>query len=241
MLRYRTIVLGPLIAVGFAMTAYAAPLQVDHASISQATLEDFEGRTLGDLNLPVSFTGFTYSRTGEAKIVDAGECNGRSGGRCLWQRGTDSVFVFDGLAPTAFGFDLFSERGLIATVSGNSGSATFDLSGGGVFGFYDPLGLLSVSLSENQTGSSLTATQGHNNSNGPSTGLLNARPGSPLPHRPRPSINWGITFIDNVTTGPPVAPIPLPATAPLFLAGLGGLAALRGFAVLRRRAGQAHS
>ena len=236
MIHYRTIVLGPLIAVGFTMTAYAVPLQIDYASISQATLEDFQSQALGDMSSPVSFNGFTYSEAGTAGIVDTDACNGVNGDRCLVPSSTNSPFVFDGLATTAFGFDLFSERGLIATVSGNSGSATFDLggSGGGLFGFFDPLGLISISLSGSPTNGSLAATGGQNSLNGATAGVLNTRPGSPGSQRPNPSIIWGLTSIDDVITGSAVAPLPVPATAPLFLAGLGGLA------FLRRRAGAAH-
>ena len=235
MIHYRTIVLGPLIAVGFSMTAYAVPSQIDYASITQATLEDFQSLALGDLSLPVSFTGFTYSESGTAQIVDADACNGANDDRCLGPSLTNGPFVFDGLATTAFGFDLFSERNLIATVSGNSGSVAFDIGpGGSLLGFFDPLGLISISLSGNLTNGGLTATNGQNSLNGAPAGLLNARPGSPGSQRPNPSITFGLVSIDDVITGPAVTQVPVPATAPLFLAGLGGLA------FLRRRAGDAH-
>ena len=235
MIHYRTIVLGPLIAVGFSMTAYAAPIQIDYASIPQTTLEDFQSRALGGLSLPFSFTGFTYSEAGTAEIVDTDACDGANDDRCLAPSVTNGPFVFDGLATTAFGFDLFSGRDLIATVSGNSGSVTFDIgSGSSLLGFFDPLGLISISLSDNLTNGGLTAVNGQNSLNGAPAGLLNTRPGSPGSQRPNPSITFGLVSIDDVITGPAVTQIPVPATAPLFLAGLGGLA------FLRRRAGAAH-
>lgn len=206
--------LGLLLAACFGLSAQAVPVQIDYGAITPATQVDFQSENVGPLSLPAFFDGFVFTESGSPQIATADACGGSNDDRCLLSSSAIGSLIFDALDRTAFGFDLFSTPSTIsATVTGNSGSVEFDLSGGGQFGFFDPQGLTSISLTNLSSSIATPPTDRVPFSRKPSPGLVLAFP-SPL-------------AIDDVVTGSAVSQVPLPASSPLILAGLGIIVAMR--------------
>ena len=211
----RTNLFSLAIASCLSLSAHAAPILINYSDIVPTTTEDFEDETLGTIATPAAFEGFAFFQDGQPSI---GVCGFMPRTQCLTgpisaSSASDPQSVFTLSNATAFGFEVFPTSGEIFSVEvvGNSGSASFVISDIGFFGFSDPLGLLSITVIN--------------------TTPLPA-PRDPSNRRPNPGVSGSRIAFDNVITD--AAVVPVPAAAPLFLAGAGVIAMLR----RRRRAKQ---
>jgi len=200
---------------GVAATASAAPVQVNYVDINAATIEDFES-LFGDQGTSKAFDGFTAS-VSEGNLFVSGSdsfCE-TSPDRCLTnQNATEDTRTFDGFAASTnwFGFELtpIADEDPSPTenidvfevvVTGGSGSATFSLSGNGLFGFGDTDGLTSVAI----------------------TNLGDDGDGTAFS-------NYGIDDVitgASLEGDSPISAIPLPASALLLASALGALGVSR--------------
>lgn len=204
----RTNLFSLAVASCLSLSAHAAPILINYSDIVPTTTEDFEDETLGTVAAPAVFEGFAFFQDGQPFI---GICGFMPETQCLTGQvsassASDPRSVFTLSNATAFGFEVFPTSGETFSVEvvGNSGSASFDISNVGPFGFSDPLGLLSITVI---------------NTTPPPA------PRDPFNRRPNPGIAAPRIAFDNVITD--AAVVPLPAAAPLFIAGLGAIAMLR--------------
>lgn len=187
---------------GVATSASALPVSVSYGDITAATTEDFQS-FLGDQGTSKAFNGFTAS-VSEGNLLVSGSdtfCEASPDLCLINQNSATDIRTFDSFTASTnyFGLDLtpIGDTDVFdVVVTGASGSATFSLSGNGLFGFGDATGLTSVAITNLGDGG-----------NGGSFG------------------NFGIDDVITGASleGGPAAPVPLPASALLLASALGAL------------------
>ena len=147
------------LAFGTLGTAHSIPILLNEADFNtqisgfSVQVEDFESITAGTYTSPFTFSNGTYNSTSNASVNSSSTfCQT---GQCLTNQNIIAgVKTFDSfLADTLFwGTDFYNilngTNPFEVTVVGGSGTATFTGTGSnnGFWGFYDSLGILSVSF-----------------------------------------------------------------------------------------------
>lgn len=145
--------LAGVIMVGFSGAARALPTLVAYNDINAATVEDFESYAPAVLSTNENFIGFTVvSANGNLVVDSSGFFCSSAANQCLYDQTIDGTRTLNGFAAGTnyLGLDLSvvdSHDEFQIDVTGVSGAATFNVTGGGLLGFGDTAGLVSVIFS----------------------------------------------------------------------------------------------
>ncbi|MBL8225216.1 MAG: hypothetical protein JNM50_07800 [Chromatiales bacterium] len=136
-----------------AAPALAAPVQISYDDVPQIRLDSFNSVSLGGGGIVAADFGPYTFRSGSGILVsESTTVCGQPGDRCLIGIGGALVpRLFEDFSPEvgSLGFDLnvvVPGNVIRAVVTGVTGTSTFDLVASGLYAFADPVGLISVSL-----------------------------------------------------------------------------------------------